>query len=125
MPNEDRRKISHSEGGMKMTDNIVSFEDRRLAKLDGTLFGTSDEELIIASTIARLEARHKERDRVRDYIERLDSGEVMLHPQDGSEPSPFPLIQLVDLLSDYDEMLTSEIGRLEHEKEMLDGPYQS
>ena len=107
-----------------MIDNVVSFEDRRLAKLDGTLFGTSEEEVLIARTIAGLEARMKERDTVRDYIEHMETGEVMLHPDDGSAPSPLPLAQLIDMLSGYDEFLSREIDRLEEEKETLHGPYQ-
>jgi len=107
-----------------MIDNIVSFEDRRLARLEGTLFSRSDEEVMIASVVASLEARIKERDTVRDYIERMEVGEIMLHPDDGSAPSPLPLAQLLDLLSGYDQMLSTEIGRLEVEKESLHGPYQ-
>lgn len=107
-----------------MTDNVVSFEDRRLAKLDGTLFGKSEDETIIASTVAGLEAHLKERETVRDYIERMETGEVMLHPDDGSPPSPLPLAQLLDLLSGYDDLLSREIGRLEYDKEMLDLPFE-
>jgi hypothetical protein len=103
-----------------MTGNIVSFEDRRLAKMEGTIFGTPEDELIIAKTVAELEARVKERETVRDYVERMETGDVMLHPFDGSTPSSLPLAQIIDLLSGYDGMLTAEIDRLEHRKEMLD-----
>jgi hypothetical protein len=82
-----------------MTGNLVSFEDCRLAKLDCTLFGSSAEESIIATTVGRLEARIKERDTGRDSIEHLESGEVLLHPDDASAPSPPPLAQLVDPLA--------------------------
>jgi hypothetical protein len=107
-----------------MTDNIVSFEDRRLSKLDGTVFGTSQDEAIIASTIAGLEARRKERETVRDCIERMETGEVMLHPDDGSAPFPLPLAHLIDLISGYDDLLSREIGRLEYDREMLDLPFK-
>jgi len=104
-----------------MTDNVVSFEDQRLARL-GSIFGTSEEELAIARRIAGLEARTKERETVRDYVERLETGEVMLHPFDGSPPSAVDLAQLIDLLAGYDAMLTDVIDRLEDELEMFDLP---
>ncbi len=45
-----------------MIDNIVSFEDRRLARLDGTHFSRSDEDVMIASTIESLKgARYRSR----------------------------------------------------------------
>ncbi|MBY5431654.1 hypothetical protein [Rhizobium leguminosarum] len=106
-----------------MTDNIVSLEDRRLSKIDGPGFGTSQDEVVIASTIAGLEARMKERETVRDCIERMETGEVMLHPDDGGVPSPLPLAHLLDLLSGYDDLLSREIGRLEYDREMLDLPF--
>ncbi|MFK0334240.1 hypothetical protein ACIQUB_24310 [Rhizobium sp. NPDC090275] len=107
-----------------MIDNIVSFEDRRLAGLDGTHFSRSDEDVMIASTIESLKARIRERDTVRDHIERMETGEIILHPDDGSAVSPLPLAQLADLLSGYDHMLSIEIDRLEVEAERLHGPYQ-
>lgn len=35
-----------------MTDNIISFEDCRLSKRGGTVFGISKDEVVIGSTIA-------------------------------------------------------------------------
>lgn len=103
-----------------MTDNIVSFEDCRMSKRDGTVFGISKDEVVIGSTIAGLEARLKERETVRDYIERMEIGEIMLHPDDGSAQSLLPVAHLLDLLSGYDDLLSREIGRLEYDREMLD-----
>jgi hypothetical protein len=112
--------LCENKGGLSMTDNIVSFEDCRLSKRGGTVFGISKDEVVIGSTIAGLEARMKERETVRDYIERMEIGEIMLHPDDGSAQSLLPVAHLLDLLSGYDDLLSREIGRLEYDREMLD-----
>jgi hypothetical protein len=106
-----------------MTSNVVSFEDQRLARL-GTVFDARGQKLAVAKTIAELEARTKESETVRDYVERQETGEVMLLQLDASTPSAIALAQLIDLLAGYDTMLISEIDRLEDEVEMFDRPHR-
>jgi hypothetical protein len=40
----------------------------------------------------------KERETVRDYFERMEIGEIMLHPDNGSTQSLLPVAHLLDLL---------------------------
>ncbi len=108
-----------------MSDNVVSFEDKRLKRLDGMLFGTDHGERTIAHVISRLELCRADQALVRAYIETIDSGEVILQPDDGSVAPPTALIHLADLLSNYDRLLDEQIAALTCEAEELDGPYQS
>lgn len=107
-----------------MSDNVVSFEDKRLQRLGGTLFGSTDGERTIAHVISRLELFKADQTLVRAYIGKIDSGEVILTPDDGSAPSPTALVHLADLLSNYDRLLDEQIAELACEAEELDGPYQ-
>jgi hypothetical protein len=107
-----------------MNDNVVSFEDKRLKRLDGTLFGRDEGERTIAHVVSRLELCKSDQALVRTYIETIDSGEVILMPDDGSAASPTALIHLADLLSNYDRLLDEQVAALSCEAEELDGPYQ-
>ncbi|KQV37673.1 MULTISPECIES: hypothetical protein [unclassified Rhizobium] len=104
-----------------MTGTIVSFEEKRLERMDSTLFGVSDEEVEMTAIVSRMQFCDAERKLVGEYLCVVDGGEVLLKPDDGDAPE-LPLIHIGDLLSNYARLLDEEHGHLEYRRQQLQNP---
>jgi len=102
-----------------MTENVVSFEEKRLERLDGAVFGSTAEERRRAAIGARIEFAKSELATVQNYIDLAYSGAISLMMNDGSEPPPQAFGHLGNVLSNYEQVLFDEIAELECEQEML------
>ena len=104
-----------------MNSNVISLCDRRLDRLEGTVFGVSEQELAVTAILSRIAFCQSERQTVRSYIDVIDSGDIVVVPDDGSPPTANCLAHLGDLLSHYDDMLRDKLAELEYRRDALDG----
>lgn len=105
-----------------MTENVVSFEEKRLEALSGTLFGTTAEERNLAAIRSNIEFARNELALVQSYIDLAYGGEIIYKPNDGTRPQAKALAHLGSVLSNYEQALFDRIGSLEYELEMLEFP---
>ncbi|MGO6736503.1 hypothetical protein ACCS71_14225 [Rhizobium ruizarguesonis] len=105
-----------------MTENVVSFEEKRLELLAGTIFGRSAEELNAAAIRSNIEFARNELKLVQSYIDLAYGAEIAITTIDGSGPPPQALAHLGNVLSNYEQVLFDQIASLEHQLEMLDSP---
>jgi hypothetical protein len=102
-----------------MTDNVVSLEEKRLERLDGTLFGSTNGELQIAALTSQVEFARNELKTVQAYIDLSYAGEISMKMGDGSEPPSGCFAHLGSVLSNYEQLLFDQIAVLEYGLEML------
>ncbi|MBB2754627.1 UNVERIFIED_ORG: hypothetical protein GGI57_005362 [Rhizobium aethiopicum] len=105
-----------------MTENVVSFEEKRLEALSGTIFGTTAEERNLAAIRSNIEFARNELALVQSYIDLAYGGEIVYTPNDGTRPQAEALAHLGSVLSNYEQALFDKIGSLEYELEMLEFP---
>ncbi|MGR9372431.1 hypothetical protein [Rhizobium leguminosarum] len=105
-----------------MTENVVSFEEKRLELLAGTIFGRSAEELNAAAIRSNIEFARNELKLVQSYIDLAYGAEIAITMIDGSGPPPQALAHLGNVLSNYEQVLFDKIASLEYQLEMLDSP---
>ncbi|MBB2719616.1 UNVERIFIED_ORG: hypothetical protein GGD48_004893 [Rhizobium etli] len=104
-----------------MTDNVVSFEEKRL-EVSGTIFGSTAEELKLAAIRSNIEFARNELALVQSYIDLAYDGEIVFTPSNGTRPQPEAFAHLGSVLSNYEQALFDKIGNLEYELEMLEFP---
>ncbi|TBG58352.1 hypothetical protein ELG71_08295 [Rhizobium leguminosarum] len=102
-----------------MTENVVSFEEKRLERLDGTVFGSTAEECKIAAIGSQIEFAKRELETVQGYVDVVHAGRIVVMTNDGNELPADPLAHLGGVLSNYEQMLFDQIAELEHQQEML------
>ncbi|NKM65292.1 hypothetical protein GFL58_30720 [Rhizobium leguminosarum bv. viciae] len=107
-----------------MTENVVSFEEKRLERLDGTIFGSTAEESKIAPIGSQIEFAKRELETVQAYIDLAYAGTITVTMNDCGEPPPpqQPFAHLGSILSNYEQVLFDRIAELEYEQEMLSSP---
>ncbi|WP_327205796.1 hypothetical protein [Rhizobium beringeri] len=106
-----------------MTENVVSFEEKRLQRLDGTVFGSTAEESKIAAIGSQIEFAKRELETVQGYIDLAYAGTITVMMNDCGEPPPQqPFAHLGSILSNYEQVLFDRIAELEYEQEMLSSP---
>ncbi|MGR9076306.1 hypothetical protein [Rhizobium leguminosarum] len=106
-----------------MTENVVSFEEKRLERLDGTVFGSTAKEFKIAAVGSQIEFAKRELETLQGYIDLAYQGTITVMMNDCSEPSPQqPFAHLGNILSNYEQVLFDRIAELEYEQEMLSSP---
>ncbi|WP_260687551.1 hypothetical protein [Rhizobium laguerreae] len=72
-----------------MTENVVSFEEKSLERLDGTVFGSTAEESRIAAIGSQIEFAKRELETVQAYIDLAYTGTITVTMSDCGEPPPF------------------------------------
>lgn len=105
-----------------MTDNVISFEEKRLEHLGGTVFGSTQDELAISAVGSQIEFARTELKLVQDYIDLAYAGTISITMNDGSEPPLQPFAHLGNVLANYEQMLFDNIAALESQLEMLNSP---
>ncbi|EJZ18455.1 hypothetical protein NE852_31520 (plasmid) [Rhizobium sp. Pop5] len=105
-----------------MTENVVSFEEKRLEVLSGTIFGSTAEERNLAAIRSNIEFARNELALVQNYIDLAYDGDVVVTMNDGTRSEPEALAHLGSVLSNYEQALFDKIGSLEYELEMLEFP---
>lgn len=106
-----------------MTVNVVSFEEKRTERLDGTVFGSTAEECKIAALGSQIEFAKRELETVQAYIDLAYTGTITVTMNDCGEPPPQqPFAHLGSILSNYEQVLFDRIAELEYEQEMLSSP---
>lgn len=106
-----------------MTENVVSFEEKRLERLDGTLFGSTAEESEIAAIGSQIEFAERELETVQGYIDLVYAGTITVTMNDcGEPPLQQPFAHLGSILSNYEQVLFDRIAELEYEQELLNLP---
>ncbi|MDI5928489.1 hypothetical protein [Rhizobium leguminosarum] len=103
-----------------MTENVVSFEEKRLELLAGTIFDLSAEKLNVAAIRSNIEFARSELKLVQRYIDLAYSGGIAIAMSDASGPPTQALAHLGNVLSNYEQVLFDQIASLEYELEMLD-----
>ncbi|WP_246729999.1 hypothetical protein [Rhizobium ruizarguesonis] len=69
-----------------MTENVVSFEEKRLERLDDTVFGSTAEEYRIAAIGSQIEFAKRELETVQAYIDFAYAGTITVTMNDCGEP---------------------------------------
>lgn len=116
-------KAADNQGGYPITENVVSFENKRLERLDGTLFGSTAEECRIAAIGSQIEFAKRELETVQGYIDLAYTGTITVTMNDCGEPPPQqPFAHLGSILSNYEQVLFDRIAELEYEQEILSSP---
>ncbi|MGO7658941.1 hypothetical protein [Rhizobium ruizarguesonis] len=102
-----------------MTENVVSFEEKRLERLDGTVFGSTPEECKIAAIGSQIEFTKRELETVQAHIDVVHARMIVVMTNEGNELAADPLAHLGGVLSNYEQMLFDQIAELEYQQEML------
>lgn len=103
-----------------MTENVVSFEEKHLKRLDGTVFGSSAEEFKLVAVGSQIEFAKRELEIVQGYIDLAYTATITVTMHDCGEPPPQqPFAHLGSILSNYEQVLFDRIAELEYEQEML------
>ncbi|WP_245497545.1 hypothetical protein [Rhizobium ruizarguesonis] len=116
-------KAAEIQEGYRMTENVVSFEEKRLERLDDTVFGSTAEEYRIAAIGSQIEFAKRELETVQAYIDLAYAGTITVTMNDCGEPPPQqPFAHLGSILSNYEQVLFDRIAELEYEQEILSSP---